>query len=340
MMPDATGLDAGAPEAGASETGARKARVACLISGNGTTMSALLFAAKLPGCPYEIALVASNAPDAPGLAIARAEGIATFAQDHRGMDRAAHEAIMEAALRESGAEYLALCGYMRILTGAFVAGWEGRILNTHPSLLPLYKGLDTHARAIAAGDSEGGCSVHVVTPELDGGPLLGQVPVAIVPGDSAESLARRVLLAEYQLYPRMLADYVARPFRSDYLLDQLRVRALALPEVEERASHGAPGWRSAGKNGRYFAYFSERHHGSEHIALLVRTSGQDELAELVEAAPELYFKPAYYGASGWVGIILNRPDLDWDHVSHWLRRSWRAIAPKRLTELHDAADAF
>lgn len=188
-----------------------KARVAALLSGNGTTMSALLYAAKLPGCPYEIVLVASNAPEAPGLRIAEAEGIATFARDHRGMDRRAHEEIMDEALRQSGAHYLALCGYMRILTADFVSGWEGRMVNTHPSLLPRYKGLDTHQRAIAAGDKYGGCSVHVVTPELDGGPLLGQVPVAILPSDTPDSLARRVLLAEYQLYPRMLAEYVSRP---------------------------------------------------------------------------------------------------------------------------------
>ncbi|MCX7676855.1 MAG: formyltransferase family protein, partial [Alteraurantiacibacter sp.] len=117
-----------------------KAKVACLLSGNGTTMSALLFASRLPGCPYEIVLVASNVPDAPGLAIAAAEGVATFAQDHRGMSRAAHEALMNDALAASGAAYLALCGYMRILTPGFVARWEGRIVNTHPSLLPKYKG--------------------------------------------------------------------------------------------------------------------------------------------------------------------------------------------------------
>ncbi len=187
-----------------------KAKVACLLSGNGTTMSALLFASKLPGCPYEIVLVASNVPDAPGLGIAAAEGIATFAHSHRGMEREAHEAIMDAALRAAGAEYLALCGYMRVLTPGFVSGWEGRMVNTHPSLLPKYKGLDTHQRAIDAGDRYGGCSVHVVTAELDGGPVLGQMPVAILPTDTADSLARRVLLAEYQLYPRMFADYVAR----------------------------------------------------------------------------------------------------------------------------------
>ena len=318
----------------------RKARIACLLSGNGTTMSALLFQSKLADCPYEIVLVASNNPDAPGLRIAKAEGIATFAHDHRGMDRRAHEEIMDAALRESGAEYLALCGYMRILTEEFVNGWEGQVVNTHPSLLPKYKGLDTHQRAIDAGDSHGGCSVHVVTPELDGGPLLGQVPVAILPGDTAESLAHRVILAEYQLYPRMVADYVGRQYRADWLLDKVRDLALAMPEAEERESHGSPGFRSGGKTGKYFAYFQDQFHGTEHIAVLVKTGGVDEVEGLVETAPRTYFKPAYYGASGWVGIILNRPSVDWDNVADWLARSWRMVAPKRLTALQDAADQF
>lgn len=322
------------------ETMPERVKVACLLSGNGTTMSALLYASRLPRCPYEIVLVASNVPEAPGLAIAEAEGIATFARDHRGIERKAHEDVIHAALRESGAEYLALCGYMRILTAGFVADWEGRILNTHPSLLPRYRGLDTHARAIAAGDGHGGCSVHVVTAKLDDGPLLGQVPVAIVKGDTAETLARRVLLAEYQLYPRMLAEYVSRPYRADWLLDKVRTLALALPEAEERESHGSPGWRAGGKSGKYFAYFSDQHHGSEAIALLVKASDQEELAALVEQDPETYFKPAYYGASGWIGIILNRPGVDWQHVSDWLERSWRTVAPRRVTALLDAADTF
>jgi len=332
--------ETGGQEGKAGDIAPAKAKVAALLSGNGTTMSALHYASKLPDCPYEIVLVASNVPDAPGLQIAAAEGIATFAHDHRGLERRVHEEIMNNALRESGADYLALCGYMRILTADFVAGWEGRMVNTHPSLLPKYKGLDTHQRAIDAGDKYGGCSVHVVTPELDGGPLLGQMPVAILPDDTGDSLARRVILAEYQLYPRMFADYVGRYNRADWLLDQTRVRALALPEAEERESHGSPGWRSGGKSGKYFAYFSDNHHGSGHIGLLVKTDGPDEMAALVEQDPQTYFRPAYYGASGWVGIILNRPDLDWDHVNGWLERSWASIAPKRLAQLHNAADEF
>ncbi|RPF70894.1 phosphoribosylglycinamide formyltransferase [Aurantiacibacter spongiae] len=311
-----------------------KAKVACLLSGNGTTMSALLFQSRLPGCPYEIVLVASNNVDAPGLKIAAAEGVPTFAHSHRGMDRREHEQIMDEALRRSGARYLALCGYMRILTGEFVSGWEGRMVNTHPSLLPKYKGLDTHARAIAAGDRHGGCSVHVVTPELDGGPVLGQMPVAILPSDTAESLAARVILAEYQLYPRMLSRYVGRHRDPDWLLGRVRDLAMALPRVEERESHGAPGWRIGGSSGKYFAHFNDRHHGSDKVALLVKTSGPDELSSLVERDPETYFKPAYYGAAGWVGIILDRSGVDWDHVGNWIERSWRQVAPQRLAQGH------
>jgi len=256
------------------------------------------------------------------------------------MAREEHEGRMEQALRDSGAETLALCGYLRILTPGFVERWAGRIINTHPSLLPKYKGLDTHARAIAAGETHAGCSVHIVTAELDEGPLLGQLPVAILPGDTADSLGARVRLAEYQLFPRMLADYVARPFRADWLLEKVRKLALALPEAEERESHGAPGWRTGGATGKYFAYFNDQHHGSEHIALLVKTDGPDELNALVERDPGTYFRPAYYGASGWVGIILNRHGTDWEHVGHWLERSWRAVAPKRLMKLQDVAEQF
>ncbi|MXP25030.1 phosphoribosylglycinamide formyltransferase [Altererythrobacter indicus] len=187
-----------------------KARVAVMLSGNGTTMSALLYASRLPGCPYEIVLVASNKPEARGLAIAEAEGIATFAHSHKGMKREEHENVMDAALRGANADYVALCGYMRILSPSFVAKWQGQMLNTHPSLLPKFRGLDTHQRALEAGDSHGGCTVHEVTPELDEGPILGQIPVKILRDDTPDSLAARVLLAEYQLYPQMLRDFVTR----------------------------------------------------------------------------------------------------------------------------------
>jgi phosphoribosylglycinamide formyltransferase-1 len=185
-----------------------KAKVAVLISGGGTNMAALLYASRAADCPYEITLVASNNPDAGGLRLARAEGIPTFALPHKGMARAEHDAAMDTAIRASGAEYVALAGYMRILTPGFVAGWDGRMLNIHPSLLPKYTGLHTHERALAAGDTHGGATVHLVTPELDEGPILGQTRVAIAPDDTPETLAARVLFAEHQLYPRCLAKLV------------------------------------------------------------------------------------------------------------------------------------
>jgi phosphoribosylglycinamide formyltransferase-1 len=320
---------------------AEKARIAILISGAGTNMAALLYASRIDNAPFEVVLVASNDPAAPGLALAALEGVPTFAHAHKGMTREAHDAVMEAAVQAAGAETIVLAGYMRILSDGFVERWAGRMLNIHPSLLPKYKGLDTFARAIAAGDSHAGASVHLVTPELDAGEVLAQARVAIAPGDTPATLAERVRLAEHQLFPRAVADYVSRWRNRDWLLAELRARALALPETCEQESFGSAGFRvGEGKSGKYFAYFSDRPHGHERIALLVKTSGMDELMSLVEDQPETYFKPAFYGASGWVGVVLDRPDLDWDEVSAWLQRSWRSVAPKRLTRFMDIADAF
>ncbi len=320
---------------------ADKAKIAILISGAGTNMAALVYASRIGTCPYEVVLVASNDPAAAGLAFAAAEGIPTFALPHKGMTREGHDAAMEAAVLEAGADHIVLAGYMRILSDGFVERWAGRMLNIHPSLLPLYKGLDTHARAIAAGDSHAGASVHLVTPELDAGEVLAQARVAIAADDTPATLAERVRLAEHQLYPRAVADYVGRWRNPAWLLEQLRARALALPGTAEQESFGSQGFRVGdGKSGKYFAYFSDRPHGHDRIALLVKTSGMDELMGLVEDQPETYFKPAFYGASGWVGIVLDRPGLDWGDVEAWLLRSWRSVAPKRLTRLMDIADAF
>ncbi|WP_379551330.1 phosphoribosylglycinamide formyltransferase [Qipengyuania sp. DGS5-3] len=317
------------------------AKVAVFISGKGTNMAALLYHSRLAGSAYEIVLVAANDPHAEGLQLAKSEGAATFALSHKDMTRADHDAAMEAAAQEAEAEYIVLAGYMRILTPEFVTRWEGKMLNIHPSLLPKYPGLDTHARAIEAGDAKAGATVHLVTEELDSGQTLAQSEVAIWPGDTPEKLASRVRVAEHQLYPKALSDYVSRASNPGYLIEKVRALALALPETHERESHGQAGWRAgSAKSGKYFAYFNNQHHGSPHIAVLVKTSGLDELEGLIETQPETYFKPAFYGASGWVGVILNRPDLDWDLVSEWLARSWRVVAPKRLTKLMDAADEF
>lgn len=318
-----------------------KAKIAILISGAGTNMAALLYASRMPDAAYEVLLVASNDPDAPGLALAALEGVPTFAQAHKGMTREAHDAAMEAAVLAAGADTIVLAGYMRILSDGFVQRWAGRMLNIHPSLLPKYKGLDTFARAIAAGDSHAGASVHLVTPDLDSGEVLAQARVAIAPDDTPATLAERVRFAEHQLYPRAVADYVSRWRNPAWLLAQVRARALALPETSEQDSFGSAGFRvGTGKSGKYFAYFSDRPHGHQRIALLVKTSGMDELHALVEDQPETYFKPAFYGASGWVGLVLDRPDLDWADVDAWLQRSWRSVAPKRLTRMMDIADTF
>lgn len=318
-----------------------KARIAILISGAGTNMAALLYASRLADCPYEVVLVASNDTQAPGLALAALEGIATFAHPHKGMTRESHDTVMDAAVRAAGADHIVLAGYMRILSDGFVERWKGRMLNIHPSLLPKYKGLDTFARAIDAGDSNAGASVHLVTAELDAGEVLAQARVAIAPDDTPATLAERVRLAEHQLYPRAVAEYVSRWRSPPWLLAEVRARALALPETCEQDSFGSAGFRvGEGKSGKYFAYFSDRPHGHERIALLVKTSGMDELHALVEDQPETYFKPAFYGASGWVGIILDRPELDWVDVEAWLQRSWRMVAPKRLTRLMQVADEF
>lgn len=316
---------------------ADKARVAVMLSGNGTTMSSLLFHSRLPGCPYQIVLVASNVPEARGLTIAEAEGIATFAHSHKGLAREDHEAIIDQALRQAGAEYIALAGYMRVLTESFVERWAGRMLNTHPSLLPKFKGLHTHERAIAAGESHGGCSVHVVVPELDAGPLLGQIAVRILPDDTAESLERRVLMAEYQLYPRALADYVQREKSPAWLATQVRERAFGLPETDEVNSHGMACFGIA--KGKKFAYVSLNHHGDGKTALLVKISGPDEQAQLIDMDPERYYRPGYFG-DGWIGIRLDLGDTDWEAVGGWLERSWRSVAPKRLSALMNAADEF
>jgi phosphoribosylglycinamide formyltransferase 1 len=253
-----------------------KARIAILISGTGTNMAALLYAAKADACPFEIVLVASNNSEAAGLKLAEAEGIPTFAYPHKGLTREAHDDIMHEAIIAAKADYVALAGYMRILSPEFVAKWEGRMLNIHPSLLPKYKGLHTHERALEAGDSQAGCSVHLVTAELDDGPILGQTPVAILPGDTPETLAARVLIAEHQLYPRTLADYVSREASPDFLIAQVRERALALPEADEVLSHGMPCFGIV--KGKKFAYVSNDHHGDGRVALLVKISGAEEQA--------------------------------------------------------------
>lgn len=310
---------------------ADRARVGVLISGRGSNMAALLYASRAADCPYEIVLVAANDPDAAGLKLAAAEGVATFAQSHKGMKRAEFDAIIDARLRAAGVTHVALAGYMRLLSPGFVAGWADRMINIHPSLLPKYKGLDTHQRALDAADSVAGCSVHMVTAELDDGPVLGQTAVAVLPGDTADTLAARILIAEHQLYPRMLAALVTRESGRDWLLEKVRERALALPRAEETLSHGMPAFRVSG--GKMYAYFTHDHHGDATTALIVKTSGEEEQAMLIEADPDIYYRPAYFGPSGWIGIRLDGGDVDWAHIDERLTKSWRLIAPRKLAAL-------
>lgn len=189
----------------------RRVRTAVLISGRGSNMTSLVSAAQAPDFPAEIVLVLSNRPGALGLERARAAGVEALAIDHRpfGKDRAAHEALIDQALRAADVELVALAGYMRILTPFLTRRWAGRMINIHPSLLPLYPGLDTHARALAAGDLEAGCTVHLVTEGVDEGPILGQARVPIRPGDDPEILAERVLEAEHRLYPDCLGRFAS-----------------------------------------------------------------------------------------------------------------------------------
>ncbi|GAB4382295.1 phosphoribosylglycinamide formyltransferase [Albidovulum sp.] len=185
-------------------------RVAILISGSGSNMVAL--ARSMTGDhPARPVLVASNDPAAAGLGKAAAMGIATAAVDHRafGGDRAAFEAALLAPLLAARPDIVCLAGFMRILTAGFVQRFAGRMLNIHPSLLPRYPGLDTHRRALEAGDAEAGCTVHEVTPALDAGPILGQARVPILPGDTPQTLAARVLVQEHRLYPAVLRRFVA-----------------------------------------------------------------------------------------------------------------------------------
>jgi phosphoribosylglycinamide formyltransferase-1 len=185
-------------------------RVAILISGGGSNMLALV-RSMTGDHPARPALVLSNDPDAPGLARARDLGLPNTAVDHRpfGQDRAAFEDALQAVLAPHDPDLLCLAGFMRVLTPGFVAAWRGRMLNIHPSLLPLYPGLHTHARALAAGDREHGCTVHEVTEQLDHGPILGQARVPVLPGDTPDTLAARVLEQEHVLYPAVLRRFAS-----------------------------------------------------------------------------------------------------------------------------------
>lgn len=183
-----------------------KKRVAVLISGRGSNMQALVEAARTPDYPAEIVLVIANRPEAPGLAWAKAEGLLTLALDHTRYESREHfEGQLQSVLDLAKVELIALAGFMRLMTPGFVNRWQGRMINIHPSLLPAFKGLDTHEQALAAGVRISGCTVHFVVPEMDAGPIIGQAAVPVLPTDTPETLAARVLAAEHRLYPSVLA---------------------------------------------------------------------------------------------------------------------------------------
>ena len=188
-----------------AETMTRK-RVAILISGRGSNMAALIDAAKDPAYPAEISLVLSNVPEAGGLGVAEAAGIATGVVDHKpfGKDRAAFERELQAVLEKHNIEIVCLAGFMRILTADFVGKWQGRMINIHPALLPQFKGVDTHRRALEAKVKQHGATVHFVVPEMDSGPIILQDTVEVRPDDTEATLAARVLAVEHRIYPQAL----------------------------------------------------------------------------------------------------------------------------------------
>jgi phosphoribosylglycinamide formyltransferase-1 len=207
-------------------------RLGILISGRGSNMEALLKAAQDTAWPCEPVLVLSNKPDAGGLDKARGYGVPTAVVDHKiyGKDREAFERAVDAELRNAGVELIALAGFMRVLTPWFVNAWAGRLVNIHPSLLPLYPGVDTHARCLEEGDVVHGCTVHQVTAGVDEGPVIGSAEVDVVPGDTPETLAARVLKAEHLLYPRCLAAVARKAgtrVREDITIEGVTVRLYA-----------------------------------------------------------------------------------------------------------------
>ncbi len=188
-----------------------KTKAAIFISGRGSNMMALVEAAKAADFPAEFALVVSNDPAASGLEWAAGQGLKTVAIDHKtyGKDREAHERAIDSALRAEGVEFICLAGYMRVLTPWLVGQWEGRMINIHPALLPEFKGLHTHERAIEAGATEHGATVHWVTPGVDEGGIIAQARVPVLPGDTVEALAARVLAEEHVLYARALREVLS-----------------------------------------------------------------------------------------------------------------------------------
>lgn len=319
---------------------ADRARVAILISGRGSNMAALIYAARADDCAYEITLVSGDRANAAGLTLAQTEAVDILPLDAKLLG-ASYWKVLQDALDVARIDTVALAGFMRIIPADFVDRWAGRMVNIHPSLLPRHPGLRSHEAVLAAGEPTTGATVHLVSDQVDSGAILGQVEVAVLPGDTPDTLATRVLIAEHQLYPRILADFVTRPLNAIWIEQQIDDLARRLPEVGRKTSHGSPGWSvGSGKTPKLFAILADHHHGEQSVGLLVKASGPDEMSGLIEAHPDIYYWPKYYGAGGWLAIKVNRRDVDWDHVAEWLERSWRANAPPRLSRLMNIAEEF
>ena len=262
-----------------------RTRVGILLSGRGSNMAALLQAARDPTFPAEPVLVLSNRAGAGGLDLARAAGIAAEAVPHRGLSRPEHEALMDAALRAHGVEVVCLAGYMRLLTPLLVDRWSGRMLNIHPSLLPAFPGLHTHERALAAGVKLHGCTVHLVTETMDEGPVLAQAAVPVLPGDTPDTLAVRVLQQEHLLYPAALRAFVTgRPTPAgpaDALRNPGGLTA-GSGGIELLHRHGAPGRVHADRPACH-----DRGHGAFANPPVVdhRSNGRDRRSGSVRSTP-------------------------------------------------------
>jgi len=187
-----------------------KKRVAILISGRGSNMRSLVEASRAQDCPYEVVVVISSRPDAAGLSWAKEQALPALGLDHKRYESRAHmEGQIQTVLTASRVDLVALAGFMRLMTPEFVTSWHNRMLNIHPSLLPSFKGLHTHERALEAGVRVAGCTVHLVRPEMDEGPILGQAAVTVEDGDTPDTLSERILRAEHKLYPAILRAYAA-----------------------------------------------------------------------------------------------------------------------------------
>ena len=220
-------------------TASAKPRIAIFISGRGSNMQALVEAARAPDYPAEIALVIANRPDAPGLAWAKAQGLSVLGFDHKHYESREHfEGQLQSVLELSRIDIVALAGFMRLMTAEFVSRWYGRMINIHPSLLPVLKGLKTHERALEAGVRITGCTVHFVSAEMDAGPIIGQAAVPVLASDKAETLAARVLDAEHVLYPRMLALVAQGKVRVDGT--EVRWQDTGIAEINQSAMLVSP----------------------------------------------------------------------------------------------------